>query len=149
MQPYIIAKYREFQELGKNWRNKNQSAVLKEIPTREGKDSGKVPSLKIRISTRKKKRNAENGDDSDHEFEQLLKAHEKQQDDEEKAKEERRQSRRAAAAAKKKAKAEEVIFLVDFHKLFIAFRLSIKIIVRLVNKEERFCFAILALVLIT
>jgi hypothetical protein len=46
--------------------------------------------------------------DSDHEFEELLKAHDKQMDDVEKEKEERRQSRRAVAAAKKKKQSEEV-----------------------------------------
>jgi hypothetical protein len=104
MQPYVIAKYREFQDLAKDHKGK-VTTPAKETPSKDAK----VPALKIRISTRKnKKRNQEDDPDSDHEFEQILKAHERQLDEEDKAKEERRQSRRAAAAAKKAKRAEEV-----------------------------------------
>jgi chromodomain-helicase-DNA-binding protein 4 len=126
MQPYVVAKYREFQELSKAWRAKNSGSVsTKQVPIRDDREA-KVPSLKIRISRRMKKRNQDDdeGGNSDHEFEQLLKAHERQQDEEEKAKEERRQSRRAAAAAKKKAKIDEVRFIPFYLFSFLSDRTS-------------------------
>lgn len=73
MQPYVLAKYREFQELAKNYRFKSASSLMREASARESnsnKDQGKVPSLKIRISTRRKRRNQDSdGENSDQEFE--------------------------------------------------------------------------------
>lgn len=142
MQPYVIAKYREFQELSKDHKVK-PATPAKEAPVRENKDA-KVPALKIRISTRKnKKKNQDEDPDSDHEFEQILKAHERQLDEEEKAKEERRQSRRAAAAAKKAKRAEEVSKSSLNCLTGFIFRSNIKTTVKHVSKAARFFFVIL------
>ncbi|KAI6200928.1 hypothetical protein M3Y96_00786800 [Aphelenchoides besseyi] len=106
MQPYLTAKYREFQEMAKDWRA-NVKNKLTSKDSKDGSDS-RVAPLRIRISSRKKKNDEDDDVDSDHEFETLLKAHERQLDEAEKEKEERRESRRRAAAKKKKTKVEEV-----------------------------------------
>ncbi|MCP9264037.1 Chromodomain-helicase-DNA-binding protein 3 [Dirofilaria immitis] len=98
LQQLVQAKYREFQAWTTDWFSEK---------SRSSTSGDKVVApIKIRISARKKRRNDDDDDDtnqdSDQEFEHLLKEHEKQLDEEEREKEERRAAR--ARSAKKKGK---------------------------------------------
>ncbi|VDO11881.1 unnamed protein product [Brugia timori] len=103
LQQLIQAKYREFQE-----EMAAQGRPIGSVKKSRSSASGDkvVAPIKIRISARKKRRNDDDDDDtnqdSDQEFEHLLKEHEKQLDEEEREKEERRAAR--ARSAKKKGK---------------------------------------------
>ncbi|VDL70684.1 unnamed protein product [Nippostrongylus brasiliensis] len=93
--PLIQVKYREFQEeLAAQGRTQAVKKSMKQIKPPE--QDKLVAPIKIRISARKKRRNDsddEGGQDSDQEFETLLKQHEHQLDEEDKEKEERKASR--------------------------------------------------------
>ncbi|VDN02899.1 unnamed protein product [Thelazia callipaeda] len=104
LQQLIQAKYREFQEeMVAQGRPIGSAKKLRSLAASGDKV---VAPIKIRISARKKRRNDDEDDDtnqdSDQEFEHLLKEHEKQLDEEEREKEERRAAR--ARSAKKKGK---------------------------------------------
>ncbi|CAD6191489.1 unnamed protein product [Caenorhabditis auriculariae] len=117
--PLMQVKYREFQEeLAAQGR---QLAVKKPVkaapppkapaaPAGSGTPGAEKPiaPIKIRISTRKKRREeSDNDQDSDQEFEALIKQHERQQDEIERDKEERRASRQVARQDKKKQALEQ------------------------------------------
>ncbi|WKX97540.1 hypothetical protein Q1695_013309 [Nippostrongylus brasiliensis] len=107
--PLIQVKYREFQEeLAAQGRTQAVKKSMKQIKPPE--QDKLVAPIKIRISARKKRRNDsddEGGQDSDQEFETLLKQHEHQLDEEDKEKEERKASRAAQRADKKKQALEK------------------------------------------
>ncbi|CAB3405088.1 unnamed protein product [Caenorhabditis bovis] len=105
--PMFQVKYKEYQDhliaTGKSISAKKQLRAKVSTPAE------KVAPIKMRSSTRKRRRNDDSdGDreDSDQEFESLLKQHEKQQDELEREKEERKASRAAAKQDKKKTALE-------------------------------------------
>ncbi|KAI1709997.1 CHDCT2 domain-containing protein [Ditylenchus destructor] len=104
LQVVMTAKYNEYQkqleENGKTVPKKTTRSTPK-----ESKDAKVVAPLKIRLSSRKKRKDdSEEDPSSDHEFEKILKEHERQLDEIEKEKEERRQSRAAAKKASQAAR---------------------------------------------